>query len=238
MAGLNVEYREAAGGDAAYHIIEYERSRPTDLIVMPTRGGGVFERLLRSSVTERVLRGVECPVWTGNVRERQVARPRIASIACGIDLGARSADVLRWAGGFAERFGAPLTIIHANERWDSANRAAGDPDHHVKRELRSRLNRLLAKSGVEAEIQLVDGAPAAAVPLAAECLGADMLVIGRSPKGPAGTRSDGLDIIRRSRCWVVSVDPTAYPYEEYETSETAALAAVCDSGTKLKYSDA
>jgi len=209
LSGINVDYREAAG-DPAHHIVEYERSRQTDLTVMPTRAAGLLGRLLRGSVTERVLRGVECPVWTGNVRAEKPLRPRIESIACGIDLGPRSADVLRWAVGFAERLGASLTLVHSSEQ-----------SHEDTESRQSQLTGLLAKSGVQAEIQLVDGAPATAVAEAAENLAVDMLVIGRSRKEP-GPRPDGLEIIRNAACWVVSVDPTAYPYQDHETSETAA----------------
>jgi hypothetical protein len=74
---------------------------------------------------------------------------------------------------------------------------------------------LLASTGVKAEIRLIAGAPAAAVAESAERLGADVLVIGRSPKGVTGRLwSSGFSIIRRSPCAVVSIDCAAQPHEE------------------------
>jgi nucleotide-binding universal stress UspA family protein len=51
-------------GDAATEIVHHARSEEVSLIMMPTRGGGVFRRLLLGSVTSKVLHDASCPVWT------------------------------------------------------------------------------------------------------------------------------------------------------------------------------
>jgi nucleotide-binding universal stress UspA family protein len=49
-------------GDVVAEILEMERARSSDLIVMTTRGHDGFLDALRGSTTERVLRGAQCPL--------------------------------------------------------------------------------------------------------------------------------------------------------------------------------
>lgn len=135
-------------------------------------------------MTARVLGSVE--LWTGRLFDWASDRPsRISSVACGIDLGPRSANVLQWAAGFADGFGARLTIFHANDQLVPATGVVHDPEwrFRVAPELREQFSELLASTGVKAEVRLIAGAPAAAVPESVERPGADVLVIGQSPKG-------------------------------------------------------
>ena len=213
LAGFDVAFREVAG-DPAERIIEYSRSSPTDLIVMPTRRRGPLPRFLQGSITDKVLRGVECPVWTGVEAER--ASPKqagITRVACGVDLGPKTADVLRWAGDFAQSQGARLTVIHASSQLVPTVGVVHDPEWrgHVSRIMRAELVELAANAGVKAEIVLAPGEPVAAVAEAAERWGADVLVIGRTPKGfSRWLRSAGYGIIRHAPCAVISVDRVAY----------------------------
>jgi hypothetical protein len=76
------------------------------------------------------------------------------------------------------------------------------------------LAEVLTNAGVEAEIMLVPGKPVAALTAAAERWGADVLVIGRTPKGLSRwLRSDAYGIIRHAASAVVSVDRVAYRSE-------------------------
>jgi hypothetical protein len=76
------------------------------------------------------------------------------------------------------------------------------------------LAEVLTNAGVEAEIMLVPGKPVAALTAAAEQWGADVLVIGRTPKGLSRwLRSDAYGIIRHAASAVVSVDRVAYRSE-------------------------
>lgn len=209
LAGIAVHFSEVAG-DPAQQIIEYARSCQTELIVMPTRAHGAVRRLLLGSVTTRVLRGVHCPVWTGSFN-RQVfgAWPQITTVICGVDLGPRSVAVLRWASELADSFCAKLIVIHANTQLTPARGVVHDPEWRARVAvvLRAQLFELLANAGVEAEIRLTAGAPAAALSGSAERLGADLLVIGRGRKGLLGRlRSSAFGIIRRSPCGVVSIE--------------------------------
>jgi nucleotide-binding universal stress UspA family protein len=219
LAGLDVAFREVAG-DPAEQIIEYTRSHPTDLIVMPIRGGGALRKLLRGSVTDKVLRGANCPVWTGVTIGRALPRQtRIAKVACAVDLGPTTADVLQWASDFARSQGARLTVIHASSQLVPRIGVVHDPEwrEHVARVMRKELAEVAASAGSKAEIMLVPGEPDAAVSAAAERSSADVLVIGRTPGGFSrwfGSNADG--IIRQARCAVISVGSMA-PRGETET---------------------
>ena len=53
-----------AKGDVAPTILEVAESQDSDVIMMPSRGRGVFLRMLAPSIVELVLRAASCPVWT------------------------------------------------------------------------------------------------------------------------------------------------------------------------------
>ena len=59
VAGVTAEIRE---GDPGLQIAEYAQKLQADLIVIPSHGRHGVQRLLLGSVTERVLRHVECPI--------------------------------------------------------------------------------------------------------------------------------------------------------------------------------
>lgn len=243
LAGLDVAFREVAG-DPGEQIIEYTRSHPTDLIVMPTRRRGALRKFLRGSVTDKVLRGANCPVWTGVTNERALARQaRIAKVACAVDLGPTSSDVLQWASDFARSQGARLTVIHASSQLVPRTGVVHDPEwrEHVSGILRKELAEVAASAGAKADVMLVPGATDAAVSAAAERASADVLVIGRTPGGfPRWFRSNADGIIRQARCAVISVgsmaprgetearvpDAVSRPHQRYEEEIAATTAGL------------
>lgn len=212
LTGFDIAFSEMAG-NPAQRIIEHARSYGTDLIVMPTRGHGTLRRFLLGSVTDKVLRSVDCPVWTGALTNKPAFGKglRITTVACGIDLGPRSANVLQWASELADSFDAHLTVIHASAQLVPVTGIVHDLDWRIRvaQVLRAELSELITKVGIKAEIRLAAGEPAEAIAIAAERVGAGVLVIGRSPKGLVGRlRPNAFGIIRQSSCAVVSVDPT------------------------------
>ena len=59
ITGVTTEIRE---GDPGLQIAEYVTATQADLVVIPSHGRHGVQRLLLGSVTERVLRHVECPI--------------------------------------------------------------------------------------------------------------------------------------------------------------------------------
>jgi nucleotide-binding universal stress UspA family protein len=224
--GVEVETR-VCPGDPPSTIVRVARDEQADLIVMPTHGYGPFRRFLLGSVTSKVLHDAECPVFTGahipEMRPGQTAPYQ--RIACAVDLGEHSEQVLRWAADLATACNAELAVFHAvpyseftgcdvtdftyidskialrptaeflRECWSKAIRIA-----------ESRLDELIERVGCSAERHVEDATVAAAARGIVERMRADLLVIGRSPgRGLGRLRTHAYALIRESPCSVVSV---------------------------------
>jgi len=204
-------------GDPARLIVEHARTEKTELILMPTHGGGMFRRLLLGSVTAKVLHDAECPVWTGTHLAEPIAlEPTdVRHVMCAVNFGPQSQNAIRWASNFASEFGARLTVVHAT--------LAAPPNlperywHQWHDEARwgaeERLRCLLVDANVRADALVVEGDLPAALGAAARDTKAGLLVIGRSfvgrchpPSGRGGRLgSDAYGIICHAPCPVVSV---------------------------------
>jgi len=199
-------------GDPARVIVERARQERSDLILMPTHGGGAFRRFLLGSVTAKVLHDAECPVWTGvHLEEAAAISPAdVRHVICAVNFRPETTKTLRWAAAFAEETGAKLTVTHAvletppnlpdryTYQWHQ--------EAHVGSEQRLRV--LLLDSGIRADTFVVsDGDVPNALARAAEDKKAELLVIGRNcPEG--ATRRLGIhtyNIICQAPCPVVSI---------------------------------
>lgn len=102
-------------GDPARAIIQVAQAENADLIMMASYGY-TFDEFLLGSVTAKVLRRKECPVWTGPHTEEQSAKEfSIHNILCTVDLGPRSQEAASWAAQIAAEFDARLTLSHVTE---------------------------------------------------------------------------------------------------------------------------
>ncbi len=209
LAGLNVR-RLVLEGDPARQIVEFAHRERADIIVMPTHGYGPFRRFILGSNTAKVLHDADCPVWTGVHLEESLKGDEapLASVLCAVDLGAQSSKTLFWAALLARGFGARLTLVHAT---------AADPDPGDNSEVNWRVDvgaaaeqelmRLQRFVGVEADLIIEPGDPAAVICSAARRVEAGVVVIGRgSAAGVFGRlRTNAYAIIRQSPCPAVSV---------------------------------
>jgi nucleotide-binding universal stress UspA family protein len=199
-------------GDPARVIVDYSNSERCDLIVMPTHGYGPFRRFLLGSVTAKVLHDAACPVWTGPHMEQapSYASMTFKRVACAIDLGPHSRDVLSFAGRFACELGASLTVLHAIPA--SATKLGGfyfDPDWGIQltKASRERIAFLLEELGLKAQTTIESGETPLVVRTAAEEAGADLLVIGRgsTPRAHGRLPTNSYAIVRESPCAVVAL---------------------------------
>lgn len=102
-------------GDPAQAILQAAQAESADLIMMSSHSD-TFDEFLLGSVTAKVLRWRECPLWTGAHTERASAGQfSMRNILCAVDLGPRSQEVASWAEQFAIEFGAQLTLSHVTE---------------------------------------------------------------------------------------------------------------------------
>jgi nucleotide-binding universal stress UspA family protein len=199
-------------GDPTDTIVGFASREKCNLIVMPTRGYGPFRRFLLGSVTAKVLHDAICPVWTGPHMEDapDFSSMHFHSVACAIDLGLHSREVMCWAGSFAAEFGAHLTLIHAIPA--SATRLGGfyfDPDWRTQltRTAMERISYLREDMGIEASVAIEAGETPVVVGSAVETVKADLLVIGRgsTPRAHGHLPTNAYAIVRESKCPVVTV---------------------------------
>ncbi|MGB7436931.1 MAG: universal stress protein [Candidatus Acidiferrum sp.] len=102
-------------GDPARAILRAAQAENADLIMMASYGN-TFDRFLLGSVTTKVLRRQECPLWTGAHTEEPSAKAfSIHNILCVVDLGPRRQEAASWAAQLAAEFGAHLTLSNVTE---------------------------------------------------------------------------------------------------------------------------
>lgn len=201
-------------GDVAVEIVELAHERHVDMIMMPTWGHGPYRRFILGSITAKVLHDVSCPVVTGRHDDKAApVRPLpYRRIACAVDLGEHSREVLEWACSFAKAWDAELTVIHAAP-WVGVE---GSSLEHLPAELREfvvnqvaeSLDTLLEQVGCEAATRVASAEAVKYADTVVEEIEADILVIGRSRRieGVYGRlRSHAYSLIQTAPCPVVSI---------------------------------
>lgn len=206
--GAEVVYGESPA-DA---IAGYAVASNADLIVMGTHGVGGFRHLILGSVTETVLRQVDCPVLTVPPRAQSSARLPFRRILCAIDFSASSIAALRLAVGLAEEGNAILEVFHAvDEPGEHELFVARPYNVHNHREVYERhvlehLDRVLlpiACDRVHARLRTAQGRPDEAILRAAD--GVDLIVmgVGRSTDTAFGSTVNA--VVRQGTCPVLTV---------------------------------
>jgi len=201
-------------GDPAQQIIDYAASNRTDMIIMETRGTGIFRRYILGSVTAKVLHDAPCPVFTG-IHVIEVDKKQeysIQRIVCAIDPANQDVTAIQWAKFLADAFHAQFSVVHV---------IPAPPFHlqtyTIESELRmllskgerERIQRLLEVAGCPpgTETHVLWGPISKVVHAHAEDTGADLIVIGHGSENgvPGKLHSTGYSIIRDSFCPVLSV---------------------------------
>lgn len=197
LEGLAIQ-RMLLKGDPAWAIVQMAAEAKADLIMMPSHGY-TFDQFLLGSVTEKVLHGSQCPVWTGaHVEESPVQEFAIRNLLCAVDLGPRSDKAVSWAAPMAAEFGARLTLAHVTasvELWGPGGKYV---DRKWKEELVGDASKRVAKlqqdMGILADVLIGSGDVAKVLSRAAKQTKADVLVTGCYPYG-GNLRTHGYAII-------------------------------------------
>ena len=199
-------------GDAAAAIVEYAHGVDDPMIVMPTRGRGVFRQMLLGSVTAKVLHDSKCPVLTGPHLERAIHPTEWLSLRrmlCSVSLDWETDKVLRRAADFANWVGAELTVVHVISPVEESLLPLMDPGSPpLSTDSCTRtLQDALVRNGVAAKVCVLIGEVSRHVARAAKEQEVDLVVIGRggAPELPGGLGSHGYAIVRRAPCPVLSV---------------------------------
>ncbi len=198
-------------GDPAREIVETARDRNADLIVMPTRGGGAFYRLLLGSVTAKVLHESHCPVWTGAHLEEAPAREfSIRRVLCSVELNPHSRHTLSRAAEIAAAVDATLTLIHITDSVEVYGPGGSHVDPVWKEKIvgfaAEEIAQLQSDVGTKAEVIIDSGNVPELLNRAAERTKADVLILGHIPgRSHLGDNGEGYGIIRESRIPVLSI---------------------------------
>ena len=203
--------RELVEGPPAPSIVARAASMKAPLIMMPTRGHTRFRQLLLGSVTAAVLHDATCPVWTEAHSEYRPEPTGVyQSMACAVDMGPRTPELLSFASEFSRHFGASLHILHSvpgiEPRFPSG---AADRAHTLLVD-KAREDFLVhsQKAGVTVPLEIVENVGLVdGITKAAAKHGADLLIIGIGTiQGVLGRlRTNAHELIRRSHCPVLSV---------------------------------
>ena len=200
------------GDSPADAIAGFAAASGTDLVVMGTHGVGGFRHLVLGSVTETVLRQVDCPVLTVPPKAESAAQLPFRRILCALDFSASSIAALRVAVSIAEEGHAIIEVFHAIDTPSEHELFVPRPydiHHHCElyeRHVLEHLDRVLlpiACDRVHARLRTAQGRPDEEILKAAD--GVDLIVmgVGRSKDKAFGSTVNA--VVRNARCPVLTV---------------------------------
>jgi nucleotide-binding universal stress UspA family protein len=198
-------------GEPGSVVCDAIRHQAADLVMLPTRGHGVFRRFLLGSVTAKVLHDSSAAVWTeahhaeGTTAATYPYRRVLAALDPDSD---EAAAVLRAAAWMAAKYDAGLSLVHAIDT-PRANFNAGFAPY-IKAILDAadeKMRRLCRESGLRAPYEIVQGDAAAEIGRVAREQMADLVVAGRghSQAGLSRAWSQLYPIVREAPCPVLSI---------------------------------
>ena len=172
-----------ADGDPAEEILAQAARLEADLVVVGIHGRRGFERWALGSVTDRLVRRADRPVLAvpAEPQPREVVR-----VLCAVDLGEASAEVLRFAGRFAQALQARLIVLHVAEgrHWYEPWPISGVDTEAVRRAVseaaQARATELVAReipAGLAVEVTVGFGRPEREIEQTAAAA-ADLVVLG------------------------------------------------------------
>lgn len=189
-------------------MIEWVAKREdSDLIMMPTKGLGKFRRLLRGSVTAKILHDIPCPVLTSAHEPEPASGSSTGyrSIVCAVGMSHEEGAVLKAAGFFARAYGAKVCLIqiqspsgdHGSQPSAQSIIDAFDPGCNV------------GEQGIAADVcaRILESAVPEGIRQVALEKDADLVIVGRGHAREtfASAWSHLYTIIRESPCPVLSV---------------------------------
>jgi nucleotide-binding universal stress UspA family protein len=111
-----VVYSQTDSDSPSEAIIDYAEEQDVDLVVMGTHGRKGMDRLLSGSVSEEVVRGAPCPVFTVLGTDGAGDHvPAVTRVLAPVDLSDQSELVMNHAAALADAYAAPLDLLHVVE---------------------------------------------------------------------------------------------------------------------------
>jgi nucleotide-binding universal stress UspA family protein len=122
-----VVYSQTDSPSPSEAIISYARDQDVDLVVMGTHGRRGMDRLLSGSVSEEVVRGAPCPVFTVLATDAEDHVPTISRVLAPVDLSDQSDLIVNHATALADAYDTPLDLLHVVEEAASPSAYGLDP---------------------------------------------------------------------------------------------------------------
>lgn len=218
MAGPNVKPAPGTqliyGESPADAIADFAASSRPGLTVIGTHGAGGFRHLILGSVTESVLRKVDCPVLTVPPRAQSTARLPFAHVLIAVDFSASSLKALQLACRLAEDGDAKLDILHVVDEPDEYALFVARPydiHHHpevYERRVAEHLDRVLPPNTCEhsqLRYRITRGEAEDEILRVAEESRADVIVMGVGRGHSPIFGSTVNHVVRNARCPVLTV---------------------------------
>lgn len=195
-------------GEPAQEIMEMAQLEKADLIMMPSYGY-TFDQFLLGSVTAKVLRGTNAPVWTGaHVEASSAQNFTIRNVLCAVDFRSHNRVTVSWASQFAADFAARLTLAHVTPSVEFWGPGGNSVNPEWKADLVDSASQHMAdlqrEMGTKAEVFIGSGDVPKVLCQAARETQADLLVTGCQPYG-GHLRTHGYSIISAVPVPVLSV---------------------------------
>jgi len=174
-------------GDAAWAIVQTAQEEKADLIMMPSYGH-TFDQFLLGSVTAKVLRGTECPIWTdAHVKESPVKGFDIRRILCAVDFTTHNIKAVSWAVEMTAKYGAKLTLVHVTPGVELWGPGGNQVVPELKKEYVGYSSRRMAEfqqeMGIKADVWIGSGDVPMVLGQAVKQTKADLLITGCRPYG-------------------------------------------------------
>jgi nucleotide-binding universal stress UspA family protein len=115
LGSLPIVQHQVEGAAPAEAIQGYVADHGIDLVAMGTHGRRGLQRLLIGSVTEEVLRQVDCPVLTVRDSEQAPTAWNVRNILAPVDFSDASTAAVKHTRELALTYGAQITLLHAVE---------------------------------------------------------------------------------------------------------------------------
>jgi nucleotide-binding universal stress UspA family protein len=208
LTGIDVE-RVADAGDPAARIRAFTETHGVDLVMLPTRGQGVFRAFLLGSVTSKVLHDVQCPVWTASHCEENTGAGLPKTILCVIDASARAVPLCRYAVDFAASIGATLRVLHVAPVVSDIQEVESERtlQERVRASAEQTLKATLRRADITVPFDVMAGEVGPSVAEYAKCEHADLVIASRGAiTAPFGRfRAHTADIVTQSPCPVLNL---------------------------------
>jgi len=210
-----VVYSQTDSPSPSEAIISYARDQDVDLVVMGTHGRRGMDRLLSGSVSEEVVRGAPCPVFTVLATEAEDHVPTISRVLAPVDLSDQSDLIVNHATALADAYDAPLDLLHVVEEaaypsaygLDPLTPALPDVQDRAREALETLAGELDLRPG-PVNVHVMAGNAARDIVEFADEQGADLIVMathGRTGLERFLIGSVAEKVVRRARCPVFTL---------------------------------